>query len=146
MRRRGEMRRTTSAALYELDASSAGAKVWEWVKAIPLLVGRDSPRYLTVYAIGAIKGAEALHQPLFGSVFILKGGPETSLCHEIGHALLTVANAYHSNRRGHLMYVPWDKRQADSNWPRDVPKLSRNERCTMRRSRWLDWSWVPVIP
>ena len=144
--RRYAMRRTTSAALYELDQSSFGAKALEWLKAIALLAGRDSPRYLTVYAIGAIKGAEAMHQPLFGSVFILEGDPETSLCHEIGHSLLSVLNAYHSKQRGHLMYVPWHEREADSNWPRDVPKLSRSERCTMRRSRWLDWSWFPFIP
>lgn len=146
VKRRGKIRRDISASLYELDASSLGAKIVEWLKAFSLLLGRDSPRYLTVYAIGAIKGAEALHQPVYGSAFTLAGNPDTSLCHEIGHALLTIFNAYHSKKRGHLMYVPWDERERDSGWPKSVPKLSRNERCTMRRSRWLDWSWVFFVP
>jgi len=146
VKRRGKIKRSVSASLYELDASSLGSKIAEWLKGIFLLWGRDSVRYLTVYAVGEIKGALALHLPMYGSVFILAGNPDTSLCHEIGHCLLTVFNAYHSKKTGHLMYVPWTDRERDSGWPKSVPKLSRNERCSMRRSRWLDWSWVPFIP
>lgn len=144
VKRRGNITHTISSSLYELDVSSPGDTFSEWIKGFVLLSGRDSPRYLTIYAIGHIKGAEALHQPLYGSVFTVAGNPDTSLCHEIGHALLGVLNSYHSPNKGYLMYVPWDKRQKYCGWPKGVPKLSKNERCTMRRSRWVDWSWAPV--
>jgi len=148
VKRRGKIRETVSSSLWRLDASSVGAKIREWVKAIFLLIGRDNPRYLTVYAIGGIQNAEALHQPLFGSVFIVDGNPDTTLAHELGHALLAFWNAWHSKKKGHLMYVPWTEREDDSGWTAQtgVPKLSRNERCTMRRSRWLEHSWIPFDP
>jgi hypothetical protein len=144
--RKGEIQRMYSDSLYRIDASSLGARVSEFLKGILLLLGRNSARNLTVYIVGSIQGAEGLHLPLYGSVFIEGDTPDTSLCHEIGHALLSIFNTYHSKTRGYLMYTPPDERERDANWPKDVPKLSPNERCTMRRSRWLDWSWVPFLP
>lgn len=144
--RDGAIRRMQSKALFRIDASSFGAKVSEYLKGLGLLLGRNSWRRLTVYAVGSVQGAEGLHLPLYGSVFIEPGTPDTTLCHELGHALLGVGNTYHSGTLDHLMHTPPDEREQAANWPKDTPKLSRNERCTMRRSRWLDWSWVPVIP
>lgn len=144
--RAGSIRRMNSKSLYRIDASSGSALVSEYLKGFLLLLGRNSWRYLTVYVVGGISGAEGLHLPLYGSVFIEPKTPDTTLCHEIGHALLGIGNAYHSSTLDHLMHTPPDKRESASAWPKGLPKLSRNERCTMRRSRWLDWSWIPIIP
>jgi hypothetical protein len=141
VKRKGKIRRDISSSLYLLDASSFAAKVSEWLKAIVLLIGRDSVRHLTVYAVGNIQGADGLHQPLYGSVFITQGSPDTTLAHELGHALLSVANAGHVDDKGNLMFTPAVTREMDANWPKDAPTLKRGQWCAMRRSRWLDWSW-----
>ncbi|MCK4822108.1 hypothetical protein KA005_40470, partial [bacterium] len=142
VKRKGKIRRDQSSSLYLLDSSSFSAKVSEWLKAIFLLIGRDSVRYLTVYVVGNIEGTSGgLHQPLYGSVFITGGTPHTTLAHELGHALLSVANAGHVDEKGNLMFVPWDKRQEDSGWPTETPTLTQSQWCSMRRSRWLDWTW-----
>ncbi len=141
VKREGKIRRDISASLYRLDSSSVGGKISEWLKATFLLIGRDSVRRLTLYAVGSIQDATGLHQPLYGSVFIEKDSPDTTLAHELGHALLSIANASHVSHKGNLMFVPSNIREADANWPTDVPTLEISQWCTMRRSRWLDWSW-----
>ncbi|MCE5252484.1 hypothetical protein LLG96_19965 [bacterium] len=146
VQRSSAIRRMNSKALYRIDASGIGGKISEYLKGFVLLLGRNSWRNLTVYVVGNISNAEGLHLPLYGSVFIGHGTYDTTLCHEIGHALLSVFNTYHSNTADHLMYTPPDERELACGWPKGLPKLSRNERCTMRRSRWLDWSWIPIIP
>ena len=144
--RTSAIRRMNSKALYRIDASSLSGKISEYLKGLFLLLGRNSWRHLTVYVVGGVSGAEGLHLPLYGSIFIEPGTPDTTLCHEIGHALLAVWNTYHSSTLDHLMHTPPDERERACGWPKGLPKLSRNERCTMRRSRWLDWSWTIVIP
>jgi len=139
--RRGKIRRNVSPALFELNASSFQAKIGEWLKAVGLLLGRDSVRHLTIYVVGRIEGAEALHQPFYGSIFVVAGNPHTSLAHELGHALLSVGNMGHSDVVGNLMYVPWTKREAEVHWPVGTPALTQEQWCAMRRSRWLNWSW-----
>lgn len=146
VKRNGDAHRMVSSALYEIDASTFLAKAGEFLKGLALLLGRNDARHLTVYAVGSISGAEGLHLPLYGSVFLGPGTPDTTLAHELGHALLSVGNTYHSSVAGHLMYTPPDKRETDANWPKETPGMSRNEMCTMRRSRWLDWSWFPLVP
>lgn len=140
----GEIKQKTSNSLYRIDARSPGIK--EWLKGLVLLLGRNSARNITVYAVKSIEGSEATHLLLYGSVFIKKGNPDTTLCHELGHCLLSIFNTYHNKNKGYLMYIPAIDRQSDCNWPTDVPRLSKNERCTMRRSRWLDYSWSLVVP
>ena len=146
VKRNGAIRRMESEALYRIDASGAGGKTSEFLKALGLLLGRNSWRNLTVYVVGSIEGSEGLHLPLYGSVFIESDTPETTLCHELGHALLSVGNTYHDERKDRLMNTPADEREDACGWPKECPTVSRNERCTMRRSRWLEWSWVPVVP
>lgn len=146
VKRTGAIRRMESKALYKIDASGAGAKVSEYLKGLGLLLGRNSWRHLTVYVVYSIEGAEGLHLPLYGSVFVESATPETSLCHELGHALLSVGNTYHAEELKRLMNTPPDERETACGWPKGLPTLSRNERCTMRRSRWIEWSWVPIVP
>jgi hypothetical protein len=141
VKRTGKIRRDRSASLYLLDSSSLAGKLSEWLKAIVLLIGRDSVRRLTVYVVGNIQGAHGLHQPLYGSVFMTAGSPDTTLAHELGHALLSVTNAGHAKERGNLMFVPWDERERDAKWPRGALTLRMDQWCAMRQSRWLDWSW-----
>lgn len=81
--------------MYEISASSFGSKVGEFLKGIVLLLGRDDARHLTAYVVGTIEGAEGLHLPLYGSVFLGPGTPDTTLAHELGHALRSVGNTYH---------------------------------------------------
>jgi len=146
VKRSGPIGRMVSSSLYRLDASTFGALTSEYLKGLGTLLGRNDARHLTVYVVGSIQEGDGLHLPGYGSVFIRPGSPDTSLCHEIGHALLSLGNAYHNSRKDHLMYTPAWERESASGWPQGIPKLSRNERCTMRRSRWLDWSWVPFLP
>lgn len=147
----GEIRRDTSNSLYEIDASSLGSKIGEWLEGIFTLWGRDSARHLTIYAVGKIKGSLALHLPLYGSVFIQKldnnGNPlpDTTLAHEIGHALLAIWNTWHNKNKDYLMHTPAEERQTAANWPTDVPKISHSERCAMRQSRWLDLSVKDLV-
>jgi len=146
VKRHGDTRRMVSPALWEIDSSSFVSNVGEFLKGIGLLLGRNDARHLTVYAVGIIKGAEGVHLPFYGSVFLGPNTPDTTLAHELGHALLSFGNAYHSSISGALMFTPPDQRETAANWPTDLPTLSHNEKCTMRRSRWLDWSWVFFIP
>jgi hypothetical protein len=135
----GEIRDQTSATLWNLDASGAAGAFSEYGKAIGLLPGRDNPRNLTVYVVNSISGpVSGLHQPLFGSVFVDRDALEYDLAHEMGHAMLALWNAYHHGNPDYLMYFA-----AQHPGIREIPKLSRNERCTMRRSKWLDRSWNP---
>lgn len=146
--RSGPIRRMRSRALYRIDASGRGALFGEYLRGLYLLTGRGSWRHLTVYAAGSISGAEGVHLPLHGSVFIRAGANETVLCHEIGHALLGVFNARDitdPRKKDHLMYFD-TATERSCGWPSGVPKLSRNARSDMRRSRWLGWSWLPVVP
>jgi len=146
VKRYGPISRTKSKSLYYIDGSSLGAKILEYLKGFVLLLGRDSPTKLTVYVVGEIKGLQGLHLPLYGSVFIEPGTNDITLCHELGHALLGLANTYHSSKKDYLMYPDPAQVESSSGWPKDLPKLTRNERCTMRRSRWISYSWIPVIP
>jgi len=111
----------------------------ESLKGLGLLLGRENPMRLTVHAVGGIEGAEAVHQPFYGSVFMVKGNPETTLAHELGHALLSVDQMGHSPRPANLMHVPWDERERSAPWPKEPPELTVNQWCTMRNSRWLNW-------
>lgn len=145
VKKRGKTKRMVSSSLYHIDASGIGAKISEYLKGIFLLLGRNSARHLTVYCVGNIEGVEGLHLPLYGSVFIEPGTADTTLAHELGHATLALWNTYELDRKGYLMNPsPNEREGAPANWPAGVPKLTRNERCTMRRSRWLDYSWTIV--
>lgn len=146
VQRESAISRIQSGHLFRIESSGVRGKVTEYMKGVFFLLGRSDWRHLTVYVVGSVSGAGGLHLPVYGSVFIEPGGADTTLCHEIGHALLGLGNTYHSAKAGHLMATPPSKREGACDWPRGVPILSRNERCTMRRSRWLDWSWVPVLP
>jgi hypothetical protein len=59
-----------SKSLYRIDASGLGERVSEYLKGIVLLLGRNSARHLTVYVVGGIQGAEGMHLPMYGSIFI----------------------------------------------------------------------------
>lgn len=149
VKRSSAIRRMQSKALFRIDSSDAGGKVSEYLKGIGTLMGRNSWRNLTVYIVSTIEGSEGLHLPLYGSVFIEPENADTTLCHELGHALLSLGNARHDDREDRLLHTPAGGpggREPACGWPKSLPTLSRNERCTMRRSRWLEYSWVPVIP
>lgn len=141
---RGNTRHTVSDSLYRISDDRVG----EWIKALINLPGRDHPRYLTVYVVRNIEGTWGLHQPFFGSVFVQPGAPGTSLCHEFGHSMLIFNNFWkggHSSRPDRLMYTPAEDREIAANWDVSTPTLSRLEKCAMRSSRWLDWSWVSFV-
>jgi hypothetical protein len=147
VKRSSAIRRMQSKALYRIDASGGGGKTSEYLKGVGLLLGRNSWRNLIVYVVRTVEGAEGLHLPLYGSVFVEPVIPDTTLCHELGHALLTVGNTYHDEREDRLMHTPPQGkggREPACGWPAAVPTLSRNERCAMRRSRWLEYSWAPI--
>jgi hypothetical protein len=143
--RDGSIKRMYSKALYRIEAKGLGV-AGEYLKGIFLLMGRNSWRHLTVYVIGEVQEAGGLHLPLYGCVFMEPGSADTILAHEIGHALLRLGYTYHVDEKDYLMHTPPDERETACGWPKGLPKLTRNERCTMRRSRWLDWSWVPFVP
>jgi len=139
--RRGEIRRTISERLYSIDASSFASGVGEWFRDVPLLIGRDNPRYLTVYAVGEFIGpVDGVHQPVFGSVFIRPGTADTTLAHELGHALLALNKMGHSEDKRNLMFATGELEAAVS-WPRNTPTLEVEQWCSMRQSRWLNWVW-----
>lgn len=140
--RKGKFKRRYSKSLYRIDGSNFSAKVSEYLKGVWDLIGRNSARYLTVFIVAKIEGLDGLHLPLYGSVFIGAISEDTTLCHELGHALLSVVNTYDLNEKGYLMHA--DPVIREYNWPANVPKITKGERCTMRRSRWLEWSWAPV--
>jgi hypothetical protein len=142
VRRKSAIRREVSDSLYYLDATGAGGKLSEWLKGFGLLLGRDSPRHMTIYAVRKISGAtEGLHQPFFGSVFIEPDTADTQLAHEFGHALLALDKMGHSEDQKNLMY-PDASREFASGWPRATPTLTLEQWCSMRKSRWLDFEFA----
>jgi hypothetical protein len=137
----GPISRSVSRSLYHLDAAGAAGTLSEWLKGPLQLLGRDNPRHLTVYAVGTISGAEGLHEPLYGSVFVVRDNPHTTLAHEIGHALLSIDRMGHRADSTNLMHTPAADRQDAVSWPRGTPTLTEDQWCSMRQSRWLNWSW-----
>ena len=135
VRRRGEIVRKISPRLYEVEGSFE-----DWLKGADQLLGRDNPRHLTVYAVGEIADHAGLHQPFFGSVFVQAGNPPTTLAHEIGHALLGVGRMGHSPDSTNLMFED-NTPERVVGWPDATPKLTELQWCSMRQSRWLNWSW-----
>lgn len=138
--RHGKTKHMCSNEFFIMDSSNWFKKSWKYVKNLALIAGENSPRYLTIYIVKGFKGGKlGLHNPLFGSVFVAYNATETSLAHELGHALLWV-NAGHTDVNGYLMATPESKRLSGINWPIESPKITSGERCTMRRSRWLNWT------
>lgn len=139
VKQKGSTRRTTSKALYDMEGGSAGG-VGEWVLNIGRLIGRDSPLHMTVYAVGRIGGgAQGVHYPLYGSVFVTRDSQVTTLCHELGHALLNVGADGHDPEIKNLMYA--GDNEAAAGWPSTTPTLTPAQWCAMRTSRWLDFEW-----
>jgi hypothetical protein len=139
---RGPVSRTVSRSLYDIDAASTAGSLSEWLKGLLQLLGRDNPRHLTVYAVGTISGEPVgLHQPLYGSVFVVRDMPHTTLAHELGHALLSIDRMGHRADSTNLMHPYVNRRELGVSWPRGTPTLTEDQWCSMRQSRWLNWSW-----
>jgi len=137
----GSIQRSISQQLYDIDASGSAQDLSEWLKGPLQLLGRNNPRHLTVYAVGTINGRhDGLHEPLYGSVFVLRGNGPTVMAHELGHALLSIGNMGHRADTTNLMYPNTDRERAVS-WPKGSPTLTEDQWCAMRQSRWLKWSW-----
>jgi len=137
--KKGRIKQMYSKEFFRIDSSNWWSQAQEWVKNGVFLVGENHPRHLTLYIIEKFFGNKSgLHNPFYGSVFVAYDAHETTLAHEIGHAILWY-NAKHTNSDGYLM-APSPEQRMKGLPPGKSPRITLGERCIMRRSRWLDWS------